>query len=422
MLSLALFVTILPSAMAQQTPTEPSSKSKPDLAENKTAVTVQTPAQIEFLETHIRFESDGSSRKEVHARVRINTELGVRQFARLNFDYNRAFETVDIPLARITHAGGGRADILPSAISDSTNPAVGDASAYQDVRRKTVRILGLQPTDQLEYRVITSTAHAPLAPDFYLFHTFAKDAIVTQEIFELDLPASRDLQLRINPETPPASQDKSASGTGARTIYRWGRTETEAPPAVDKTRPAISSEPDVALTTFKSWKQLSSRLAQIFAPGDEIAPGVVKKFADLTATTKTPEEKVEALYDFVSLKIATLDLPLGSNGFRARAPVDILSAGYATPEDKMVLLAALLRAAKLPPIVALAGQPDVAETLLPRPSVFTHALIWTGKEGPGFWLDPSIEVAPFRMVASNLRGKPAFLLLSETENAGLSRW
>src|SRR6202162_6496142 len=194
-----VFALTLPILSAQQPP-NPSNKA-PTSSDQSTAqsphqnndqkpasAAAQTPAQIELLETYIRFEPDGAGREEVHARVRINTELGTRQFARLNFDYNRAFETVEIPLARITHASGGTADILPSAVTDQPNPVVTDAPAYQDIRRKTVRILGLQPTDILEYRVVT-TAHAPLAPDFYLFHTFAKDAIVTQEQFELDLPS-----------------------------------------------------------------------------------------------------------------------------------------------------------------------------------------------------------------------------------------
>ena len=89
----------------------------------------------------------------------------------------------------------------------------------------------------------------------------------------------------------------------------------------------------------------------------------------------------------------------------------------------MLLFTALIRAVKLPAIVALAGAPDNAESLLPRPSMFTHVLAWCGKDGPGYWLDPSVEVAPFRMVAANLRGKPAFVLLPEdNENAALSRW
>lgn len=427
--TLIVLAVILPTA-----PARPQSKTREqdrsDQGAEKTPATsshgaaVPTPAQIELLETHIRFEADGSSRKEVHALVRINTELGTRQFARLNFDYHRAFEAVEIPLARITHAGGGTADILPSAVSDQPNPAVADASAYQDARRKTVRILGLQPSDKLEYRVITTTTHAPLAPDFYLFHAFAKDAIVTQEQFELDLPAARAAQMRVNPNTPATYEGKSGDGAAARVIhrweYRWASVETKA---TDSSKQNTSAEPDVALTTFTSWNQLSARLAEKFESSENMAPEVIAKSDDLTKSAKNPEEKIEAIYDFVSRKIATLELPLGSNGFRVRAPAEIISSGYASAEDKLVLFKALVRAAKMPAIVALAGAPDAAETLLPRPSMFTHALVWTGKKGPGVWLDPGVEVAPFRMIASNLRGKPAFLLLpEEKENAAMSRW
>jgi hypothetical protein len=428
----AIFVLVaaLPILSAQQPgdsldkPAVGSGSKTQQNADNKPASTAaQTPAQIELLETHIHFEPDGASRKEVHARVRINTELGTRQFARLNFDYNRAFESVEIPLARITHASGGTADILPSAVADQPNPAVVNASAYQDIRRKTVRILGLQPTDMLEYRVVTTT-HSPLAPDFYLFHTFAKDAIVTQEQFELDLPSSRPVQLRVNPATPPSYEGKTGEGSESRVIrrweYRWNSPEGKAKSSQD-----VSAEPDLALSTFTSWKQLSARLGEKFDAPETLAPEVIAKSNDLTKSREKPEEKLEAIYDFVSQQITTVELALESNGFRPRLPAETLSSGQATPEDKMVLFSALTRAAKMPAIVAFAGAPDNADKLLPRPSLFSHALVWsgTGKEGPGLWLDPSTEVAPFRMIGANLRGKSAFLLLPDTkENSSLSPW
>jgi len=419
----SIVLATLPVAQAQQSQTTVPNPGKQNAGKSAAEAAAQTPAQIELLETHIRFEADGSSRKEVHTRVRINTELGTRQFARLSFDYNRAFETVEIPLARITHASGGTADILPSAVSDQVNPAVADATAYQDVRRKTVRILGLQPTDQLEYRVIT-TAKAPLAPDFHLFHTFAKDAIVTEEKFELDLPASRPVQLCVNPFTAPKEESRSGEAADARIIrrweYRWASPDSKA---ADAAKQSLSTEPDVALTTFTSWKQLSARLAEKFESTDQIAPDLIANSADLTKGLSAPDEKIQALYDFVSLKIATLALPMEATGFRTRNPTEIISSGYATEQDKMLLFTTLIRAAKLPAIVALAGAPDNAESLLPRPSMFTHVLAWCGKDGPGFWLDPSVEVAPFKMVAANLRGKPAFLVLpDDKENTALSRW
>jgi hypothetical protein len=170
-----VFAQAMPDRSKEQAPAKSTEKSEEP----------PNAAQFELLETSYRFEMNGDSRKEVHARVRINSELGVRQFARLNFDYNRSFQSMEIPLVHITHASRGTADILPSAITDNPNPAVEKFPAYQDVRVKSVRILGLQPGDLLEYRVITTTSKAPLAPNFWMEHEFSRQGVVTSAAFAI---------------------------------------------------------------------------------------------------------------------------------------------------------------------------------------------------------------------------------------------
>ncbi len=208
---LILFCAFGVSPARCQTPASPPPKPAPKSLE-ASEKGPELPARIELLETRVRFEANGDSRKEVHTRVHINNELGARQFARLAFDYNRSFQQIEFPLVRVTHTGGGTVDILPSAISDQPNPAVINAPAYQDVRVKSVRILGLAPNDLLEYRVVTTTSHHPLAPDFWLDHTFDRSGAVAEEIFELDQPASRQVQMRISTATPFASSDKAVIG------------------------------------------------------------------------------------------------------------------------------------------------------------------------------------------------------------------
>jgi len=388
----------------------------------------ETPAQFELLETRYRFEASGDSRKELHARVQIHSELGVRQFARLNFDYNRAFESIDIPLVRITHPGGGTADILPSAITDNPNPAVVNAPAYQDVRVKSVRILGLAPGDQLEYRVVTSVTHHPLAPDFWLDHSFNRTGVVSEELFELDLPVSPTLEIRFNPDLPP-STEQSGAGDSARKKYQWHlpaavNDRASAKPAGN---PSDDSEPDVMVSTFSQWAMLSIRLDEMLTPGTKKAestaaseeqkheqsprysagPELTAKALRLTKTAKTSREKLEALYEFVSQTISTIDLPLGSTGFVARRAEDVLASRSAIPEDKFVLFAALAAGLKLHAEASLTGYCE--KSALPRPSVFKHLLISAHDGKKSFWVDPSLEVAPFGMI-SPIPQKCAFLL------------
>jgi len=419
--------TLLPAITAHAQETKPPAPSKPTPAETN-------PAQIELLETKYRFETNGDSRKEVHTRVKINSELGVRQFARLNFDFNRSFQSVEIPLVRITHPSGGVADILPSAITDNPNPAVVDFPAYHDVRVKSVRILGLQPGDLLEYRVITTTAHHPLAPDFWLDHTFDRSGVVTREIFVLELPLFDKAQVRTNPTTPAISIDKPGESEPGVT-YSWD---------LGTAKPAANTDgsPDVVISTFRDWEHLSERLGQIFFPipqkldivgtYEELSKRaeeekdaqrsneVHKKAAVLTQGSQADADKLRAIYDFVSQKIKTVDLPLGATGFRTRQAEEILASGYATPEDKYLLMHALVPAGFYPVRAGFTGSISSLSTRLPAPFWLRHILTVTEqgcadiKDGKrsiqtthctiAHWLDSAVEVAPFDVLPQTLRG------------------
>lgn len=391
-----------------------------------TKAPAKLPAEIELLETRIRFEADGGSRKEVYARVKINDELGVRQFARLNFDFNRAFEQIEIPLVRITHASGGTVDVLPSAITDTPNPAVVNAPAYQDVRVKSVRILGLAPNDTLDYRVITTVTHHPLAPDFWLEHSFDRTGVVSQEILELDLPLSPSPRIRISPTTPADSTEKSGEGEAAHTIYKWDKAQqnaaTKSP--VSENDPT-TAEPDIVVST-EQWETLSIRLDERLSFADQplksfgdyesnfvptttrpVSPDVASKAFQLTKGIEKNRAKLIALYDFVSKKIKTVDLPLGSTGFVTRSAATILASGYATQEDKFVLFRDLASALKLGAEAALTGYCDKKD--LARPLDFKRLLISAGDGKKSYWIDPSLEIAPFGLIPPN-SGNCAFVL------------
>ena len=406
------------ATLAQETAEKPAAKPK------ARAVTEgPLPAQFTLLETNVRFEANGDSRKEVHAVVKINNEIGASQFTRLSFNFNRAFESVDIPLVHITHAAGGTADILPSAITDAPNPAVINAPAYQDVRVKSVRILGLAPNDTLEYRVITTTSHPPLAPDFWFVHSFDRSGVVSHEIFELDLPVSRNPSMRIDPAIPSDSTAKVEMDGVPYNVYKWNRKQDETS-AKSATGDPNVGEPDVILST-EQWETLSIRLDERLSFTDQPlknlgayedsdppklltpSPEVAAKALQLVKGIQGNRAKLEALYDFVSREIKTVDLPLGSTQFRTRPASQILTSGYATQEDKFVLFRELASALKLGATAALTGYCDKKAPA--SPLGFKRLLINTGDGDRAYLVDPSLEVAPFGIISPN-SGDCAFVL------------
>jgi hypothetical protein len=411
--ALLLLCLALPSsAQEPQAPVTPQADNPSEKLAEKPPTSHEVPAQIELLETRIRFEANGDSRKEVHTRAHINNELGVRQFAHIGFGYNRSFEQIEISAVHITHATGGTADILPSAASDQPNPAVVEAPAYQDVRIKSVRILGLTPGDTIEYRVVTTVSHHPLAPQFWLDHTFTRGGLVTQELFEISVPPSRKVRLYTSPGTSAAAIDESGDGPNPLVTYRW---QVSSNAKSERAGEATPSEPDVVLTTYESWQQLcKTRLVEFFGTTMVTPPEIEAKASALAPATATPQARIEAIYDFVSQKIGIIDLPLGATGFHTRNPVEILSSGYASPEDKFALFASLVHSPMA--IAGLVSNESLKETAgFARPSAFDHLLAMVSLPGFVRWLDLSMGVAPFGVIPSRFRGQRALMIHLTTE-------
>ena len=364
------------------------------------------PFEVKQLETRLRFETNGDSRKEVHTVIELKGEAAAREFARLKFDYDRAFQSVEVPLVRITHKNGGTSEVLPSAVSDAANPAVEKYEGFRDLRVKSVRVMGLQEGDVLEYRVVTTTTKPPYAPNFWVEHGFDRSGQVQSETYEVDIPASATPKLWTSTLGSKYQTRTEGEGATARTIYLWTRGKIEGP--AEKPALVSDAEPDVALRSFPDWIGFRSARAGLFPGLRESSPEISRKAAELTAAAKRDREKLELLYDFVSKKIAGLDAPLAATGYAARRPEVVLASGYGTAQDKAALLIALATAAGIPAEPAFSG-PGLSNEQDPHtPAEFSSVLVMA-KVGSEIWMDPAEGVTPFGAIAAQLRGKPAFL-------------
>ncbi len=440
-----LCVLLCAAALAQEPAAKPPDPAKPSdvLASTKSEEKPALPFQIQLLETHIRFETNGDSRKEVHTIVKINDLAGARQFSRLGFDYNRAFQQVEIPLVKVTHTNGGTSEILPSAITDAPNPAVQDFPAYHDVRVKSVRILGLQDDDTIEYRVITTTTKHPLAPHFWLEHTFDKSGQVGREVYELDLPAKlfepqspkaddrlmpgelrlpEELyvlgdprpaagQIYISAQTPECSKTHRDEESGQRLIYLWNMSEPAMLATATPTQNGATGF-DV-IVSMSGWSGLSARIKwNLWKWGwPNPSSAVASQSAKIKSKMRPGASILSAVYDFVVRQIATVELPLGATGFVARSPSEILESGYGTPEEKSVLLLAFIREISMSPrgYFVLAG-PGNLESQLARPTLFTTLLVVFPGTDREWFLEPGAGVLPLGAVRPDLQGKKGLVL------------
>jgi tetratricopeptide (TPR) repeat protein len=130
----------------------------------------------------------------------------------------------------------------------------------------------------------------------------------------------------------------------------------------------------------------------------------------LTKGLATDDEKIHALYNFVSLKFHYIGLDFGIGRYQPHAADDVLDNGYGDCKDKHTLLAALLKAEGIEAWPALIHGQRKLDPEVPSPAQFDHVITVVPRGGQFLWLDTTPEVAPYRLLLQPLRNKQALVV------------
>ncbi len=387
---------------------EPQTKEKPDHS--------QEPFVIEKLHTYAQFQDDGTGRRRLSARIRVQNEAGVQALGQLILGYNSANETMSVDAVRVLKADGTVVTAGPEAVQDLSAPVEREAPVYTDYRQKHITVPGLRPGETLEYD-ITTQINTPLAAGHFWFdYIFAKDVIVLDERVEVTFPASRTAQVKTQlPEGAAAAKEEVKGG---RRILLWTHSQTVRDdededtdtPKKKKENSRKPQPPDIQLSTFASWEQVGRWYAAL--ESERIAPSdaIRSKASEITAGLNTDLEKVQGLYGYVARNFRYVSLSFGVGRFQPHAAADVLANQYGDCKDKHTLLAALLEAAGLHAWPVLIHSQRKVDEALPSPSQFDHLISVVPLGEELLWMDTTTEVAPFRMLSANLRGKKALVI------------
>lgn len=408
-----LFAAILAAqALAAQAPTPgqvPPPPVQPPIVATAPADHSQESYVIEKLKNSYRFENDGTGRREVYAKIKVQSEAGVEQWGQLVIGYNSANERVEIPFVRVLKANGTTVAADADAVQDLSIPLEKEAPVYTDYRQKHITVPGLRPGEELEYDFVT-VIQTPLAPgQFWMEYDFAKSGTVLDEQLELNVPKSRVIKLKTRPGNDPKITEEND-----RRIYRWTSSHIDEDAKDNKKKEKkFRKEPEapaVQMTTFESWEQLGRWYAGLEKdrrqPNDEIRA----KAADLIKGKTSDLEKIQALYDYVGPNFRYISLSFGVGRFQPHAASDVLHNAYGDCKDKHTLLASLLAAAGYQASSVLINSRRKIDPDVPSPSQFDHVFTMLPLGKDEIWMDSTTEVAPFRLLSASLRKKQALVI------------
>jgi tetratricopeptide (TPR) repeat protein len=366
---------------------------------------------VEQLANKVAFQSDGTSIREQHARVRVQSDAGVRQYGILRIPYQASVERVEVLDVRVTKPKGSIVASPLDSIQDVTSEMYRDAPLYSDLREKHVPVKGLEPGDTLEYSIRWQVEKPLATGQFWGGYPFTKNQIVLDEQLEISVPREREVKLK-SQTIQPTSSEKIG-----RRIYLWRTSNLEVESAekgkeihgYDAIR-GLLPPPDVLISSFGTWEEVGRWYDGLQREKIQPSPEVRVKAEELTKGLSDDDAKLRAIYNYVSLRYRYVAISFGIGRYQPHAAAEILGNQYGDCKDKHTLLAALLNAVGTRAYPALINSQMAVDEAVPSPGQFNHVISVVAKGDTLSWMDTTPEVTAMGYLVYPLRGKPALVI------------
>ncbi len=354
---------------SQQRSSQPDSRfAKASLGDSKAA----EPYVFELIQNRVVFGADGKGYRDLVMRVSMKSESAVREFGLLVYPFAASFESLEILYARVRKPDGTLVETPASDVQELDSAVSREAPMYTDQREKHIAIKSLSVGDVLELHV-RWTIHDPIAPGHFWFdHNFFRDGVCLKEILEIDVPRDLPVKLR-NSDIQPSVRDD-----GARRVYTFEnvnlkKKEESKIPAWEKNYRGIPP-PDVQVSSFSSWKEVGDWFEALAKPKAAVTAEIRSKAEELTKGKTTDQEKIRALYDFVSARFRYIGIDLGLSRYTPHSAAEVLANRYGDCKDKHTLFAALLQAINISAFPVLISSNFRIDPAFPSPSLFDHVI------------------------------------------------
>lgn len=377
------------------------------------------PFIVTEMATRYRYDADGRGTRDSTFVVKIESDLGVRRWGQLAWVYMPESQQLTVPMIEV-RKGDGRV-IRPdaSAITDSAVQPTAGISLLQDLRQLIITIPSLAVGDSLAIRT-SLKIHTPMIPrHFWLEHGFTRQAVVLTELLEIDLPEGASPTIRVAPNAPVEASALKGKIENGRKLLRWTTSNLTVTPDTADEKDNQDDEPpaaDVRVSTFSNWDVLAQWYESLATPAVVVDDKIRAKVADLTKGASTEDEKIQALYDFVSKDIRYVSLSFGVGRYSPHRAPNILADGYGDCKDKHTLLTAMLKAIGIRAFPVLANAARKVDVGMPSPAELNHlfTVIPRGTQPTDWlWLDTTPGVSPFRMLIATLRDRDVVVVAPE---------
>jgi transglutaminase-like putative cysteine protease len=361
-------------------------------------------ANVATLNETVDYKVKDSSTWEVARTVRkkILTYAGKKSFSELKFPYNPAWENITIEYAKVTLKNGTVKKINKDEINLMDAPWVGAAPRYPPSKILVISLPGVELGSIIEYRVVRKYKNRPFFSAIEYFQDFNP---IVKKTVRIAIPEK--MKLKVSNRNRAGNNlfvyKNSKSGD-----YLWKGKDADALKWERNLPPSWSFIPSCAVSSG-NLRSYAALLDRTFKKAAKKQLKTEAETVELLKDIKEPQKKIEAIRNFVAMRIKNAGPSFGTLPLNAVTPADkTLSDGYGNNTDRAVLLYAMLKKAGFYPDFVIAAEfPRIDECRrldhIPQIDTFTNVLVLLKYKGENIYLNDTNQYAELGTTSSGDR-------------------
>ena len=323
--------------------------------------------------------------------TKILTEKGRREASTLTLGFNAFYGNIRVLLAEIIKPDGR---VIPVDVKANSRVMIDPSQMGSNIydpndKQLSLSVPGLEIGDLRHVLVCRETLRTRIPDTWCDYTTFESTTPILSLRYVVSEPTERPMKkiLLRSPVADTVAYTKEP-GKGGRTLHTWqARNVPRMFPEPDMP-PSYTVVQRLLLSTLPDWETVSRWYAKLCEkPLADVTPEMREKVAELIRDAKTREEKIHAIFTFVSQQIRYMGVTTEdvAPGYEPH-PVSITFKNrYGVCRDKAALLVAMLRLAGFDayPVIINVGPKKDPDAPMPY---FNHAITGVRNEDGSYQL------------------------------------
>ncbi|MBR0458143.1 MAG: DUF3857 domain-containing protein [Victivallales bacterium] len=324
------------------------------------------------------YQADGRYITVDDTAVKILTEKGRREHRILSESYTASYGRLSFELVQVISKDGKVHNIdLGKNVSEMVDSDQMSSNIFDPNQKKVrVNIPGLEVGDIVR-SVVCREVFKPRVPNFFGdFNVLEWDVPIRHTTIEIDAPKSRPLVHKVVLSPIEGTVQDSVTENGDRILYKW--TVSNVPQAFRESAmpPLWACAQRLLVSTTETWEEVSRWYWNLCLPHLTPSPEMKEKVRQLTANTSSREEKLHAIFHFVSQEIRYMGETTETEapGYEPHDVAATFAQRHGVCRDKAALLAVMLREAGFDAFPVLFNADNaLKDKVVPLP-YFNHAI------------------------------------------------